>query len=127
MAGVSDGRKRMNWNYREIRIADLLEEDLYCLRYRVEGKELSERLGLYGFLNPILVLDRKDKFQVLSGFRRLYALRALGREKVPVAVLSGSGDDLKALFRVALLLNEPSSYGELDRTVIVSKALHHFG
>ena len=126
MAGFIAWRKEVNWEYREIRREDLLEDDLYCLRYRVEGKELSGSIQSYAFLNPVLVLSRGNRFQVLSGFRRLHALRVFGQERIPAAVLSATENVPQALFRMALLLNEASSYGELDKAVIVSKARRQF-
>ena len=48
--------------------------------------ELSESIKQYGLLQPILVQDRKDYFEIIAGERRWRAAKLAGLKQVPVII-----------------------------------------
>ncbi len=48
--------------------------------------ELSESIKQYGIIQPIIVVDRKDYYEIVAGERRWRAARKAGLKKVPVII-----------------------------------------
>ena len=48
--------------------------------------ELSESIKQYGLLQPILVQDRKDYYEIIAGERRWRAAKLAGLKQVPVII-----------------------------------------
>ena len=48
--------------------------------------ELSESIKQFGFLQPLLVVDRKDYYEIIAGERRWRAAKMAGLKKVPVII-----------------------------------------
>lgn len=49
-------------------------------------QELSESIKQYGLLQPILVQDRKDHYEIVAGERRWRAAKLAGLKEVPVII-----------------------------------------
>ena len=48
--------------------------------------ELSESIKQFGVLQPLLVVDRKDYYEIIAGERRWRAAKMAGLKKVPVII-----------------------------------------
>lgn len=51
-----------------------------------ELQELSDSIKLHGVIQPILVQDRKDHYEIIAGERRWRASRLAGLKEVPVII-----------------------------------------
>ena len=51
-----------------------------------ELQELSDSIRQYGILNPIIVQDRKDHYEIVAGERRWRAAKLAGLKEVPVII-----------------------------------------
>ena len=51
-----------------------------------ELQELSDSIKQYGILNPIIVQDRKDHFEIIAGERRWRAAKLAGLKEVPIII-----------------------------------------
>ena len=51
-----------------------------------ELQELSDSIKQYGVLNPIIVQDRKDHYEIIAGERRWRASKLAGLKEVPVII-----------------------------------------
>ena len=49
-------------------------------------QELSESIKQFGLLQPILVQDRKDHYEIIAGERRWRAAKIAGLKEVPVII-----------------------------------------
>ncbi len=49
-------------------------------------QELSESIKQYGLIEPILVQDRKDHYEIIAGERRWRASRMAGLKEIPVII-----------------------------------------
>lgn len=106
--------------YAEIEIADIIKDREFRYRSNLDIDDLVESIRKDGQLVPIVVRRRDDKFQLLSGFRRLTALRKLGCKKVQAKILSGISD-MKAR-RLSLLENlERNSLSAWDQVATAAK------
>ena len=51
-----------------------------------ELQELSDSIKQYGVLNPIIVQDRKDHYEIIAGERRWRAAKLAGLKEIPVII-----------------------------------------
>ena len=56
--------------------------------------ELSESIKQYGLLQPILVQDRKDYYEIIAGERRWRAAKLAGLKQVPVIIKNLTDQDI---------------------------------
>ena len=68
----------------------------------VELAELADSIRQNGVLQPLLVRDRGDYYEIVAGERRYQAARAAGLDEVPVIIRDVSDDDV---FKLALIEN----------------------
>ena len=57
-------------------------------------QELSESIKQYGILQPLLVSDKKDYFEIIAGERRWRAAKMAGLKEVPVVVKEFSTQEI---------------------------------
>jgi hypothetical protein len=64
----------------------------YCMSFGFDLRPLMESIGGFGLLDtPCVTTGAKGQAEIVSGYRRLLALKALGRHRVPVRDLSRTG------------------------------------
>lgn len=68
----------------------------------VELAELADSIRQNGVLQPLLVRDRGNYYEIVAGERRYQAARAAGLDEVPVIIRDISDDDV---FKLALIEN----------------------
>ncbi|WXG43096.1 MAG: ParB/RepB/Spo0J family partition protein [Promethearchaeati archaeon SRVP18_Atabeyarchaeia-1] len=101
------GRLARSYGVQKIPINEIdLGDSKFRTRYDLGEKqiaELSESIRSEGLINPVVVRRRGDsRYQLISGFRRVEAVRKLGEEAIDAIVVSV--DDDKA-FRMAVSEN----------------------
>jgi ParB/RepB/Spo0J family partition protein len=82
----------MQEQYAEIEIGELTKDREFRYRADLDIDDLAASIRQDGQLVPIVVRRHDDKFQLISGFRRIAALRKLRRKKVQAKILSGVSD-----------------------------------
>ena len=61
-------------------------------------QELSESIKQYGILQPLLVSDKKDYYEIVAGERRWRAAKMAGLKEVPVVVKEFSTQEIVESF-----------------------------
>jgi len=103
----------------------LLRSDRFCLRENSVDNGLVQSIWQHGLLQPLGVIRDGKQFQVISGHKRLAALK---KNKIKsAAFFLIESQNQKQLFLTALLLNAASSYCDMDRCFILRKAEGDFG
>ncbi len=57
-------------------------------------EELSESIKIHGLIEPILVQDRKDHYEIIAGERRWRAAKLAGLKEVPVIIRNFSEQEI---------------------------------
>ncbi len=87
--------------------------------------ELTHSVREFGVLQPVIVRERADGFELVMGERRLRAAQAAGLEEVP-AIIRETADD--ALLRDALLENiHRAQLNPLEEAAAYQQLLQEFG
>lgn len=101
-----------------------LDNESFMFRTKLRVNGLVKSIGNEGLQVPVIVRSLKDsdsfeesgfKYQLISGFRRVTAIKELGWKKVDAIVRSDLDDDFDA-FKVSIIENEDrKTYNDLDR------------
>lgn len=100
LKGIADRVNKMdaknNFNLLEIDIKDLIpsENNFYGIR---EIEELAESIKLNGLMHNLVVRKLGDKYEIISGHRRFYAMEKLDFKKIPCQVKNISDLDTEIL------------------------------
>jgi ParB family chromosome partitioning protein len=89
-----------------------MPESPFAFRDDESFRNLVESIRLYGLIDPIIVQPHpknKDKFEIISGVRRWYACRELGRETISCIVADNMTREEAIIFMIdANLCNRES-------------------
>ncbi|MFC1808520.1 hypothetical protein ACFL3D_00155 [Candidatus Omnitrophota bacterium] len=111
----------MNYKLERIALEDIVTDNYtFCHRFKVELLEREDPLAV-----PIVLIKRK-KYIILSGFRRMLTIISQGKEKSIVALIPSDSVSDKALFSLSLEYNRNAVLSDIDRACIVHKALDNF-
>jgi len=106
----------------QIAIEDLnLDDQTYRFRVDLRHELLVDSIKSHGMQIPLIARPqpKKDKLQLVCGFRRAYAAKAAGLKKVPVVVRE-LGDEQAYVLSYAE--NEfRKTFGDLDRAAAIMK------
>lgn len=85
----------------EIALSTLVEFEGHPFKVINDDKmtEMMESIQEYGVLTPIIVRQKEDKYEIISGHRRKYACEQLGIAKIP-AIIKKLDDDEAAILMV---------------------------
>lgn len=112
----------------EMALTEVAAEPMFLLRCRPEDESLAKRIQSSGLISPLFcVKESSGRYQVVSGYRRHAAACRLGWDTIPIFFVAHDTFSPKELFVIALLLQEPATLAEMDKAVIVAKALDHLG
>jgi ParB family chromosome partitioning protein len=86
--------------------------------------ELAESIKQYGLLQPILVQDRKDHYEIIAGERRWRAARKAGLKEVPVIIRNYS--DLE-IVEISLIENiQRENLNPIEEALAYKRLLEEF-
>lgn len=71
-----------------------LRDERFRISYFIDVEPMAQSIRKIGLWNPPLVLDRDNRFILISGWKRVLACRDLGLREIP-ALVNDQGDDLK--------------------------------
>lgn len=82
----------------------LAEDTLFKISTGAASAELVASIRLIGLLNPPIIIARSGGFRIVSGFKRITALRQLGVSSIPVRLLD-PGTEVENCIRIAIIEN----------------------
>jgi len=102
-----------------------LSDETYSIRFMTDAEDLQSSIGEVGLIQPVLLKETPQGFQVVSGFRRIAALRGLGFQEVDSSVTEET-DGLK-LFTLALHENVMGrGLNAVEKAIALDKLIHQF-
>lgn len=103
----------------------IVDDDRFRFRATLRVGPLKKSLELFDQQQPIIVrrlTPKGRKYQLISGFRRVAALRALGRSYATAVVrddLVGDENDERALRAAVLENTQRKTYTDIDRAYVI--------
>lgn len=91
-------------------------------------QELADSIHIHGILQPLLVREGLDGFELIAGERRLRAAEIAGLSEVPVIVHPTSGGRLEERLELALVENlQRTDLNPIEQARAVRRLLQDFG
>jgi len=95
------------------------EDDTYRITTSATVKDLARSIEHVGLINPPIVIQKKDRYGIVAGFRRVAAMHALGYGQIPVKVMP---PESLALQCIRIAITDNISQRKLD-LLEISRAL----
>lgn len=90
--------------------------------------ELADSIRVHGILQPLLVREGLEGYEVIAGERRLRAAEIAGLAEVPVIVHPGSGGRLEERLELALVENlQRTDLNPIEEARAMQRLLRDFG
>ena len=87
--------------------------------------ELSESIKQHGIINPLIVQDRKDHYEIIGGERRWRAAKKAGLKEVPVIIKNLTEEEIA---EYALIDNiQRDDLNPIDEALAFKKLIDDFG
>lgn len=86
--------------------------------------ELSESLKQYGILQPLLVQDKKDYFEIIAGERRWRAAKLAGLKEVPVIIKNLSEQEIVEISLIENIQRE--NLNPIEEALAFKRLLNEF-
>ena len=87
--------------------------------------ELSESIKQFGIINPIIVTDKKDHYEIVGGERRWRAAKKAGLKEVPVIIKNLNEQEIA---EIALIDNiQREDINPIEEAIAYKKLIDDFG
>lgn len=87
---MNDEERKINRSPRvmdiEISQIDDFEDHPFKVKDDEDMEKLMESIATYGVLTPVIIREKGDRYEMVSGHRRKHACERLGMETVPAVV-----------------------------------------
>ena len=91
-------------------------------------QELADSIRIHGVLQPLLVRETFDGYELIAGERRLRAAQIAGLDAVPVVLHSGAGGRLEERLELALVENlQRTDLNPIEEARAMQRLLREFG
>lgn len=91
-------------------------------------RELADSIRIHGVLQPLLVRETFEGYELIAGERRLRAAQIAGLDAVPVVLHSGAGGRLEERLELALVENlQRTDLNPIEEARAMQRLLREFG
>jgi hypothetical protein len=114
---------------KEIALQEIdFQNETFRISETLDCEPLIESLRVIGQLNPIVLAAGDSRHLIVCGFRRLRALKALGKDRALAWILPGQDNPPARCFEFAIWDNlSHRQLGPLERARVVFKLVNAFG
>jgi ParB family transcriptional regulator, chromosome partitioning protein len=104
-----------------------LTDDTFSTNFMPDLRALRSSMRELGLLEPVLLRERPEGYQILSGFRRLSVLHELGFGEVESRIIDAKAPDDVKLFAIALHENLTTrGLNTVETALALHKLVHQF-
>ena len=103
-----------------------LSDQTFSVNFLPDIERLRASIREVGVLQPVLLKERTDQYQIVSGFRRISVARELGHEEIESRIFGKELADLE-LFSISLRENLTSrGFNAVEKAIAIEKLVDHF-
>ncbi len=104
-----------------------LSDETFSVNYSPDLRSLRSSIKEWGLIQPVLLREKKDKFQIVCGFRRVSALMELGHPEIESRVFEEKERNELELFFISLHENLTArGFNTIEKAIALDKLVHHF-
>ena len=105
---------------------DLLDET-FSVNFRPDLQRLRSSIEEIGLIQPVLLREKGDRYQIVCGFRRISVFRESGNSEIEARVLKEREMDDLGLFSISLHENLTTrGYNPVEKAIALDKLVHYF-
>jgi ParB family transcriptional regulator, chromosome partitioning protein len=104
-----------------------LSDDTFSVNYLPDLQKLRSSLEEIGLVQPVLLREKKDHYQIVCGFRRLSVMKELGKSEIESKVFEEDERDEFQLFSLSLHENLTTrGFNAIEKAIALDKLIHRF-
>ena len=104
-----------------------LADETFSVNFGADLRRLRSSIGEIGLIEPALLREKPEGYQIVCGFRRVSILRELGDVEVESRVFGEKEVDPFKLFTISLHDNLTTrGFNAVEKAVALDKLVHHF-
>ncbi len=104
-----------------------LSDETFSLNFMPDLRRLRYSIEERGLIQPVLLREKGDRYQILCGFRRISVFRELGNPEIEARVFEEKEIDDLGLFSVSLHENLTTrGYNTVEKAIALDKLVHLF-
>jgi ParB family chromosome partitioning protein len=105
---------------------DLLDET-FSVNFMPDLRRLQSSVKEIGLIQPVLLREKGDKYQIVCGFRRISVMKELGKSEIESKVFEEKEMDEFQLFSLFLHENLTTrGFNAIEKAVALDRLIHHF-
>ena len=104
-----------------------LSDETFSVNFMADLERLRSSIEAIGLIQPVLLREKRDGYQIVCGFRRISVFHELGNPEIESRVLDdGEADDFR-LFSISLHENLTTrGFNTVEKAIALDKLVHHF-
>jgi ParB family chromosome partitioning protein len=104
-----------------------LSDETFSVNFMPDLQSLRTSIEEIGLIQPVLLREKADRYQIVCGFRRIFILKALGKPEIDSRIFEVNEKDDLQLFTVSLHENLTTrGFNPVEKAIALDKLVHHF-
>jgi len=104
-----------------------LADETFSVNFMADLGRLRSSIEQLGLVQPVLLRERRDRYQIICGFRRISVFHQLGHREIEARVFEETGTDDFRLFSISLHENLTTrGFNTVEKAIALEKLVHHF-
>jgi len=104
-----------------------LSDDTFSVNYLPDLQRLRSSIEEMGLIQPVLLREKKDPYQIICGFRRISVMKELGKSEIESKVFEEKERDEFQLFSLSLHENLTTrGYNTVEKAIALDKLIRLF-
>jgi len=104
-----------------------LSDDTFSVNYLPDLQKLRSSIEEMGLIQPVLLKEKSERYQIVCGFRRISLMKELGKSEIESKVVEEKEMDEFQLFSLSLHENQTTrGFNTVEKAIALDKLTHRF-
>ena len=104
-----------------------LSDETFSINFMPDLRRLRSSVKEIGLIQPVLLREKGDKYQIVCGFRRISVMKELGKSEIESKVFEEKEMDEFQLFSLSLHENLTTrGFNAVEKAMALNKLIHRF-
>ena len=104
-----------------------LSDETFSVNFKPDFQKLRSSIEELGLIQPVLLREKGDRYQILCGFRRISVFRELENPEIEARVFKKKEMEDLGLFSISLHENLTTrGYNTVEKAIVLDKLVHLF-
>jgi ParB/RepB/Spo0J family partition protein len=104
-----------------------LSDNTFSVNYLPDLQRLRSSIEEEGLIQPVLLRQKKDHYQIICGFRRISVMKEVGKSEIESRVFDEDERDEFQLFSLSLHENLTTrGFNAVEKAIALDKLIHYF-